>query len=67
MKHTFRLHTVIYVDRGIITFCMPFLDRYEAEKKLRELKIENSYNENEDTADIISTDHSISITQEHGT
>ncbi len=62
MKHTFRIYTVVYVDRGIITFCMPFMDRDEARKKLRELKKEHSYNENEDTADIISTDHSINIT-----
>ncbi len=62
MKHTFRIHTVVYVDRGIITFCMPFMDLNEAQKKLRELKKEHHYNENEDTADIISTDHSLNIT-----
>jgi hypothetical protein len=62
MKHTFRIHTVVYVDRGIITFCMPFMDRDEAQNKLMELKKEHHYNENEDTSDIILTDHSLNIT-----
>lgn len=53
---------MVYVDRGIIAFCMPFMDMDEAQKKLRELKKEHHYNENEDTADIISTDHSLKIT-----